>query len=213
MALFLNFKNTRYGRKPDGLWPWVSFFFRVITLTGLLLGLITMTVGAEEEEYVEQMFLNKKQALQLAFPGVKKVKKKKVWLSDAQTAAIQKILGDQIEYKERRVTHYFGLSDDGQPIGAMVIGNEIGRSYPITFMVVINPDGTVKDVEVMVYREPHGWEVRFESFMSQFFGRDASDPFNNINNITGATLSVRSMTKGVRKAVAEFQVIYKDKVK
>ena len=214
MALFLDIKNTRYGRKPDGFRPRVSFFFRVIAILGLLLSLMTLTVGAEEEEeYVEQMFLNKKQALQLAFPGVKKVKKKKVWLSDAQTAAIQKILGDQIEYKERRVTHYFGLDDTGKPVGAMVIGNEIGRSYPITFMVVINPDGTVNDVEVMVYREPHGWEVRFESFMSQFFGRDASDPFNNINNITGATLSVRSMTKGVKKAVAEFQVIYKDKVK
>ena len=213
MALFLNSKNTRYGKKPEGFRPRVSFFFRVFTITGLLLGLLTLTVGAEEEEYVEQMFLNKKQALKLAFPGVKKVKKKKVWLTDTQSAAIQKILGDQIEYNERRATHYFGLNDAGQPVGAMVIGNEIGRSYPITFMVVINTDGTVKDVEVMVYREPHGWEVRFESFMSQFFGRGASDPFDNINNITGATLSVRSMTKGVKKAVAEFQVIYKDKVK
>jgi H+/Na+-translocating ferredoxin:NAD+ oxidoreductase subunit G len=205
--------NIFNWKKPGGLWSRVSFFIRAATLTGILISLLTLTAGAEEEEYVEQMFLSKKQALKLAFPGVKKVKKKKVWLSDTQTAAIQRILGDQIEYKERRVTHYFGLNEAGNPIGAMVIGNEIGRSYPITFMVVINPDGTVKDVEVMVYREPHGWEVRFESFMSQFFGRDASDPFNNINNITGATLSVRSMTKGVRKAVAEFQVIYKDKVK
>jgi len=204
--------NTRDAKEPGGWWPRVSFFIRVIIAVGLLLGLLTLTVGAEEE-YVEQMFLNKKQALKLAFPGVRKVKKKKVWLTDTQSAAIQKILGDQIEYNERRATHYFGLNDAGQPVGAMVIGNEIGRSYPITFMVVINTDGTVKDVEVMVYREPHGWEVRFESFMSQFFGRGASDPFDNINNITGATLSVRSMTKGVKKAVAEFQVIYKDKVK
>jgi H+/Na+-translocating ferredoxin:NAD+ oxidoreductase subunit G len=205
--------NIRNWRKPGGLWPRVSFFIRVATLTGILISLLTLTAGAEEEEYVEQMFLSKKQALKLAFPGVKKVKKKKVWLSDTQTAAIRKILGDQIEYNERRVTHYFGLDQAGNPIGAMVIGNEIGRSYPITFMVVINSDGTVKDVEIMVYREPHGWEVRFESFLSQFFGKDASDPFDNVSNITGATLSVRSMTKGVKKAVAEFQVIYKDKVK
>ena len=212
MALFLNSKNTRYGKKPEGFGPRVSFFFRVFIIAGLLLGLLTFAVGAEEEEYVEQMFLTKKEALKVAFPGVKKVKKKKVWLTDTQTAAIQKILGDQIKYNERRVTHYIGLNDAGQPVGAMTIGNEIGRSYPITFMVVINPNGTVKDVEIMVYREPHGWEVRFESFMSQFFGRDGGDPFDNINNITGATLSVRSMTKGVKKAVAEFQVIYKDKV-
>ena len=214
MALSLKHVNTRDVKEPGGRWPRVSFFLKAGLLAGLLLSLLVLTAGAEEEEeYVEQMFLNKKQALKLAFPGFRKFKKKKVWLSDTQKAAIQKILGDQIEYKERRVTHYFGISDAGKPVGAMVIGNEIGRSYPITFMVVINPDGTVKDVEIMVYREPHGWEVRFESFMSQFFGRNASDPFDNINNITGATLSVRSMTKGVRKAVAEFQVIYKDRVK
>jgi len=206
--------NILNWKKPGGLWPRVSFFIRAGILAGILISLLTLTVGAEEEEeYVEQMFLNKKQALKLAFPGVKKVKKKKVWLTDTQRAAIQDILGNQIQYKERRVTHYFSLNDEGKPVGAMVIGNEIGRNYPITFMVVINPDGTVKDVEIMVYREPHGWEVRFESFMSQFFGRDASDPFGDINNITGATLSVRSMTKGVKQAVAEFQVIYKDKVK
>ena len=213
MALSLNSINTQYAKKPDGLWLRVSFFIKTILMAGALLCFLTLTVGAEEEEYVEQMFLTKKQALKVAFPGVKKVKKKKVWLSDTQTVAIQKILGDQIKYNERRVTHYFGLDEAGQPIGAMVIGNEIGRSYPITFMVVINLDGTVKDVEIMVYREPHGWEVRFESFLSQFFGRNGGDPFDNINNITGATLSVRSMTKGVKKAVAEFQVIYKDKVK
>ncbi|MDH3257607.1 MAG: FMN-binding protein [Nitrospinota bacterium] len=206
--------NINNWMKPGGIWPRVSFFIRAATLTGILISLLTFSVGAEEEEeYVEQMFLTKQEALKVAFPGVKKVKKKKVWLTDGQTAAIKKILGDQIKYNERRVTHYFGLDEENKPVGAMVIGNEIGRSYPITFMVVLNTDGTVKDVEIMVYREPHGWEVRFESFMSQFFGRGADDPFNNINNITGATLSVRSMTKGVKKAVAEFQVIYKDKVK
>ena len=79
-------------------------------------------------------------------------------------------------------------------------------------MVVINPDGTVKDVEIMVYREPHGWEVRFESFMKQFFGRGGDDPFNDIHSITGATLSVRSMTRGVRKAVVEYKVLFLDKI-
>jgi Na+-translocating ferredoxin:NAD+ oxidoreductase RnfG subunit len=155
--------------------------------------------------------LTKKEAFALAFPGADQIKKEKKWLTDTQREAIGKILGE--EYKERRLTYYFGLNEEGRSIGAMIIGNEIGRSYPITFMVVIKPDGTVKDVEVMVYREPHGWEVRFESFLSQFFGRDASSPFDDIYNITGASLSVRSMTRGVKKAVAEFQVIYIDKVK
>ena len=165
---------------------------------------------AEEEERRKDVYLTKKEALAVAFPGAEQIKKEKKWLTDTQREAIGKILGE--EYKKRRLTYYFGLSDDGQPIGALIIGNEIGRSYPITFMVLLNIDGTVKDVEIMVYREPHGWEVRFESFLSQFFGRGAGNLFDDINSITGATLSVRSMTKGVKKAVAEYQVIFLDKV-
>ena len=167
-------------------------------------------LSASEDERREDVYLTKKEALAVAFPGAEQIKKEKKWLTDRQREAIGKILGE--EYKERRLTYYFGLNDEGQPLGAMVIGNEIGRSYPITFMVVINPDGTVKDVEIMVYREPHGWEVRFESFLSQFFGRDAGNPFDDISNITGATLSVRSMTRGVKKTVAGYQVIFLDKV-
>ncbi len=168
-------------------------------------------LSASEDERGVDVYLTKKEAFALAFPGMDQIKKEKKWLTDTQREAIGKILGE--EYKKRRLTYYFGLNNGGQPSSAMIIGNEIGRSYPITFMVVINPDGTVKDVEIMVYREPHGWEVRFESFLSQFFGRGAGSPFDDINNITGATLSVRSMTRGIKKAVAEFQVIYKDKVK
>ncbi len=184
-----------------------SFFWAA--LMTLIFG--STLLSASEDERRKDVYLTKKEALALAFPGADQIKKEKKWLTDTQREAIGKTLGE--EYKERRLTYYFGLDEANQPIGAMVIGNEIGRSYPITFMVVINLDGTVKDVEIMVYREPHGWEVRFESFLSQFFGRDGGDPFDNINNITGATLSVRSMTRGVKKAVAEFQVIYKDKVK
>lgn len=190
--------------------------FNLVRRPFLWVVLMAFTFGltlpaASEDERKEEVYLTKKEAFALAFPNADQVKKEKKWLTDTQRDAIGKILRE--EYKERRVTYYLGMDKEDQPIGAMVIGNEIGRSYPITFMVVINPDGAVKDVEVMVYREPHGWEVRFESFLSQFIGRNVGDRFDDIHGITGATLSVRSMTRGVKKAVAEFQVIYIDKVK
>ncbi len=199
MQITINTRKFNHIRRPF-VWAVLMTFVFGSTL-----------LSASEDERREDVYLTKKEAFVVAFPGAEKIKKEKKWLTDTQKEAIGKILGEK--YQDRRVTYYFGLNEEGQPIGAMVIGNEIGRSYPITFMVVINPDGTVKDVEIMVYREPHGWEVRFESFLSQFFGRNAGDLFDNINNITGATLSVRSMTRGVKKAVAEFQVLFIDKVK
>lgn len=202
MQLETRSKPARPGLRPGA----GGFGIFILIVLSLLLPALT-AIG--EEEYVETVYLTKMEALKLAFPNIRIVHKKKIWLSEAQRKAISDIL--QEEYDERRLTWYIGMDGD-KPVGYMLIGNEIGRSYPITFMVVINPDGTVKDVEIMVYREPHGWEVRFESFMSQFFGRKAGDPFNNINNITGATLSVRSMTRGVKKAVAAYKVIFIDKV-
>jgi len=192
--------QSRFKISGIGFWLFVA-----------LLCLVLAGSGMAEEEYVETVFLTKKQALKLAFPGIRKFKRNKVWLTESQKKAVTETYGDKFD--KSRLTFFEALREDGTMAGVMTIGNEIGRSYLITFMVVINVDGTVKDVEIMVYREPHGWEVRFETFMSQFFGRDANDPFNDINNITGATLSVRSMTKGVKKAVSLYKVLYLDKVK
>ena len=92
----------------------------------------------------------------------------------------------------------------------MVIDSVIGKSFPITFMVVLNVDGTVRDVEIMVYREPRGWEVRYKSFLGQYLGRNAESDFREIHSITGATLSVNGVTRGVQKAVAAYKVLYLD---
>ncbi len=188
--------------RPPFLW---------IALLAVFFGAAPLTVAlSAEEKRSEEIYLTKKEAFALAFPGADEIRKEKKWLTDSQITAIAELSGQKFDAK--RLTFYIGIKT-GNPMGTMSIGNEIGRSYPITFMVVINPDGTVKDVEVMVYREPHGWEVRFESFLSQFFGKSAQSPFDNIHNITGATLSVRSMTRGIKKAVAAYQVLFLDKVK
>ncbi len=184
--------------------------FLWIVLLAVFLWSVPLSVGlSAEAERSNEIYLTKKEALALAFPGADEIRKEKKWLTDAQIAAIAKLSGQK--FTAKRLKFYIGIKN-GKVMGTMSIGNEIGRSYPITFMVVINPDGTVKDVEVMVYREPHGWEVRFDSFLSQFFGKSAQSPFDNIHNITGATLSVRSMTRGIKKAVAAYQVLFLDQV-
>ena len=44
------------------------------------------------------------------------------------------------------------------------------------FGVRFDPAGTVSRVEVMVYREAYGGEVRSERFLKQFIGKKAADP-------------------------------------
>ena len=173
----------------------------------IFLALPTLSV-AEEKKFELSVYLTKKQALKIAFPGADSVDREKIWLTDDQRVAIGQITLEKIE--DQRITYYAGKKA-GKPMGYMVIDHVIGKSFPMTFMVVLNLDGTVRNVEIMVYREPRGWEVKYKSFLSQFFGRNADSDFRDINSITGATLSVRAMTKGVRKAVAAFKVLVLEK--
>jgi len=187
---------------------YISIFpFVLAGILGMNLLFPVESVLAKEKEFDLQVFLTKEAALKLAFPGADAVKKQRKWPSGEQKKAIEKL--SLVEINEKWFTFYEGQKD-GKPMGYVLIDHIIGKSYPITFMTVINVDGTVRDVEILVYREPRGWEVRFPSFMSQFFGRNAQSDFREINTITGATLSVRAITTGVKKAVSSYQVLYLD---
>jgi len=169
----------------------------------------TITSFADEEKKFQlQVYLTKKQAFKIAFPEADEIKKEKQWLTPNQKLSIGELCLQTIT--ENRFTFYLGIKN-GKPMGYMLIDNIIGKSFPITFMTVLNLDGTVRDVEIMVYREPQGWEVRNKSFRSQFYGKDSSTDSRDIMSISGATLSATSITRGVYKAMAAYKVLYLSK--
>ena len=182
-------------------------FFLAYLVMGIALGIFVPSSFSEEEEKVldVQVYLTKKRAFEIAFPGADKVDREKKWLTKEQKKAIGDLCLQNI--KTNRVIFYVGKRD-GVPMGYAIIDHEIGKSFPITFMVVLNVDGSVRDVEILVYREPRGWEVRYPSFMDQFTGKNADTDYRIINSITGATLSVRAMVKGVSRATAAYKVLY-----
>ena len=168
----------------------------------------TTSFADEEKKFQLQVYLTKKQAFKIAFPEADEIKKEKQWLTSDQKLSIGELCLQTIT--ENRFTFYLGIKN-GKPVGYMLIDNIIGKSFPITFMTVFNLDGTVRDVEIMVYREPQGWEVRNKSFRSQFYGKNSSTDSRDIMSISGATLSATSITRGVYKAMAAYKVLYLSK--
>jgi len=81
--------------------------------------------------------------------------------------------------------------------------DEIGKDQPITAGVVVE-DAAIGDMRVLAFRESRGWEIRYPFFTRQF-NRAWLTPDGNldrdIDGITGATLSVRAMTKMARVAL------------
>jgi len=95
-------------------------------------------------------------------------------------------------------------------LGYAVIVEEIGKHRPISFVVGVQPDGKVRDVAVMAYREAYGGEVRSRRFLAQYRGKSSTDdlrPYAEIKNIAGATLSVEAAGRAVTKALAVVDVM------
>ncbi|MBT5471942.1 MAG: FMN-binding protein [Nitrospina sp.] len=181
-------------------------FLPAIFVIAISLNAFLPNAFSEEEKVLDvQVYLTKKQAFEIAFPGADKVEREKKWLTEEQKKVISELCLQKID--ANRINFYVGRKGDNI-LGYAVFDHEIGKSFPITFMTVLNVDGTVRDVEILVYREPRGWEVRYPSFMDQFTGRDAESDYRTVNSITGATLSVRALRKGVSRATAFYKVLY-----
>lgn len=90
-------------------------------------------------------------------------------------------------------------------LGFAQVGNVIGKDQPITFLVAIDPADRLKDVDILVYREPQGGEVAYEPWRRQFRGKTAVDSLRvgrEIRGISGATISVNAVTLGVKRMLA-----------
>jgi Na+-translocating ferredoxin:NAD+ oxidoreductase RnfG subunit len=92
--------------------------------------------------------------------------------------------------------------------------DEQGKYYPITFIVGLRPDGRVREVAIMVYRERRGDAVQRRRFLDQFIDKGAADALmvnRDIVHLTGATVSSWSVAAGVKKATVLFDELIRDR--
>jgi len=118
-----------------------------------------------------------------------------IWPSKELKAQIKDILGH--DYKGLRIRYW------QQENRTAWILDEIGKDKPITTGFVINY-GRIERVRVLIFRESRGWEVRHAFFTDQFDNaslKNGAELDRYIDNISGATLSVRAVTKLARVAL------------
>jgi Na+-translocating ferredoxin:NAD+ oxidoreductase RnfG subunit len=75
-------------------------------------------------------------------------------------------------------------------------------------------DGRIINSEVIKYREAYGGEVGNKNWLAQFIHFSDTSDFKlgkNIDGISGATISVNSLSKGIQKIATLFPLI-KDKL-
>ncbi|MGH7663417.1 MAG: FMN-binding protein [Gemmatimonadaceae bacterium] len=166
-------------------------------------------VGPTARAVQAQVYLTPEQALREIFPEAGRTETEHRTLTSAALERLEQRLGRPVPGAQREITRVFDAN--GVFLGYAVIAHEIGKYRPITFMVGVTPDFSVRDVAVMVYRESRGGDVRRERFLSQYRGKSTDDHITtnrDIINISGATISVRSMNFGVKRVLAELEELY-----
>jgi hypothetical protein len=97
---------------------------------------------------------------------------------------------------------------NGALLGHFMLDEVIGRQNLITYALGIDPDGSLRNLEILSYRESHGGEIRNPAWRAQFEHRNSLDQLRfrtDIKNISGATLSSEHVTQGVRWLMALWQ--------
>jgi Na+-translocating ferredoxin:NAD+ oxidoreductase RnfG subunit len=155
-----------------------------------------------------QVYLSPKQAMREIFETVVMVDTVVTVLSREEQAALHERLGRTTPGDTLVVLH--PRDKEGDLLGYAVIADEVGKYRPITFMVGTEPDLRVRGVEVLVYRESRGSEVRRSRFLRQYRGKDGGDPIRtnrDIINVAGATLSVHALNHGVKRALLALEIL------
>ena len=142
-------------------------------------------------------YLTVKQAQTVLFPGAP-LAPASFTLTTEQRAAIEKKSGVRVR---STTVHAWRVANGGW----FLVDEVLGKHEFITYAIGVDAIGAVLGVEIMDYRETYGYEVRDAKWRQQFTGKTAAAPLKldaDIKNISGATLSSRHITDGVKRLLA-----------
>lgn len=123
-----------------------------------------------------------------------------LWLTGGLKTEVRAILDH--DYPAMRLRYW------GETNRSVWVLEEIGKESPITVGIVVE-NNRIAQMRVLVFRESRGWEVESPAFIRQYLGATlkpgpeskASQLDRNIDGISGATLSVRALSKLSRLAL------------
>lgn len=177
----------------------VAAFLRSLFLLSLFSLILSTAARADVtewmsvDEFLKQAFPEQNQQPQI------------LWLTPELRADIERVLdrgyaGSRIRYWSNGTRSAWVLE-------------QVGKERPITAGFVTEQNRIIM-TNVLVYRESRGGEIRYEAFRRQFVGAKIKKNKLNqqIDGITGATLSVRSMKQMAQAALVlekQFQETHK----
>ncbi len=162
----------------------------------------------EEEMNHAEVFMTEEDAVKIMLPKSQHVRKDVLRLGAVQKDLIEQRIG--WKFPEETFDVYIGETG-GKVDGYAMVHNTIGKHKHMTYMVGVDAKGECTDVELLVFREAKGSEVGRKRFNSQYEGKTVHDPIRinkDIINLSGATMSVRSINAGVKRVLVLVDELY-----
>ncbi|MBC7575648.1 MAG: FMN-binding protein [Herminiimonas sp.] len=168
----------------------------------------TLAAGLTAPAFATQ-YLTVEQAQRVLYPDATAFKDASIQLTTEQMRRIEALSGLPARSVQWRV---FSAYKDSQLLGHVVVDDVIGKYELIGYAVALSPQAVVQQIEILSYRESHGFEIRSPAWRKQFAGKTVQAGLqvgDGVANISGATLSCTHVTDGVRRIAAVAQVALK----
>jgi Na+-translocating ferredoxin:NAD+ oxidoreductase RnfG subunit len=148
------------------------------------------------------LYLSVEQAQRALFADATRFEAVQLSLGEAELRAVKKSSQTRTPVPVDRVWRAW---KGETPLGHLIVDEVYGKHEFITYAAAIDPSGAVLGIEILEYRETHGGEVRGAEWREQFRGKRRTDPLElgeDIVNISGATMSCKHVTDGVKRLLA-----------
>ena len=136
-------------------------------------------------------------------------------ISYGQHLPIADLLGTtDYEVVEQAGTRYYLTRDEEEnPQAVAFVAEQGGFNGPIRFLIVLDEQQQISAVQILEHREDPGLGelITRPAFLGQFEGLDKNSAFSlgtDIQAVSGATISSRAFTTGVRRALENFDATF-----
>lgn len=151
------------------------------------------------------------EALNSILPNAEEIRRETRILTEAQKMAIEERAKVTFDPRLDKEFSFFIGKVNGQVVGYVIKDTVKGNWGPIHYLLSLSPEGKIMDTVVLEYSEKRGRPIAKRRFLRQFKGKTINDRIRlkkDIRGITGASISSRGMTDGIRKSVHVFNEFY-----
>ncbi len=176
------------------MFPRRTHLFASLILTTLL---TTLMMGAFADVQAQ---ITREEAMARIYPGAEIVPER-VFLTDAEQRRSRELAG--VEVPSKLIARYVARSN-GEVVGVAYVDTHVVRTKNESLLIGLNPDGTVRRIEVTAFLEPTEY-MASDAWYLQYEGRSLTDDLNlqrAIRPIAGASLTGIATNEAVRRVLA-----------